>query len=105
MTCHTCQQPILAGEDWFTGVTEGLVAHWRCQPEFEIEWSARPEYRAAWLAGWKLARATFDRKRIPKRIRVARKPQARLEYGSAGIHWPMLAELTLNPADVTRLEA
>jgi hypothetical protein len=101
MTCHACKQPILDGEDWFTGLTEGLVAHWRCQPAFEVEWAGRPQYRAAWLAGWKLARATFQRPR-----RIARKPvgQSALDLGRPDVHWPMLAELTLNPADVAGLE-
>lgn len=102
MTCHTCHQPILEGEDWFTGLN-GNQAHWECQPEFNVEWQARPEYRTAFIAGWKLARATFDRKRTPKRIRIARKSQAGLELGSPAITWPMLAELTLGPADVEGL--
>mgnify|MGYP001591668721 CR=1 FL=1 len=103
MTCHTCHLPIEAGDDWFSGLA-GNVAHWACQPEFKIEWQARPQYRAAWLAGWKLARATFDRRRTPKRIRITRRQQSALNLGSPAINWPHLAELTLNPADVAGLE-
>jgi hypothetical protein len=53
--------------------------------------AGRPQYRAAWLAGWKLARATFQRPR-----RIARKPvgQSALDLGRPDVHWPMLAELT-----------
>ena len=103
MTCHTCHCAILPSDDWFTGVN-GEPAHWHCQPEFAIEWSARPEYRAAWLAGWKLARATFGRATMPKGKRIARKTQVGLELGSPAITWPHLAQLTLNPADVAGLE-
>ena len=94
MTCYTCNQPILAGEEYFIGVN-GKPAHWHCQPEFSVEWSARPEYRAAWLAGWTLARATFG----PRKL--TRKPaeQTRLPLDRTDVLWPHIG-----PMDVIGLE-